>query len=128
MPKQRKLKSSPVSNIPRRSRHRLLKQVKQGGCSGDAINFILESPLTINHREDAIPNETTSNDVNGGGHALCEDWLANRQSQGPNEHFSSLNRQEKILLINAYVIKHGLTKSATEDLLTLLQLLSPEDR
>ncbi|CAG7821726.1 unnamed protein product, partial [Allacma fusca] len=67
-------------------------------------------------------------DVNGGGHELCEDWLQDRQSQEPNEHGSSLNRQEKILLINAYVIKHGLTKSATEDLLTLLQLLSPEDR
>ncbi|CAG7635888.1 unnamed protein product, partial [Allacma fusca] len=56
---QRKLKSSPVSNIPRRSRHRLLKQVRQGGLSGDAINFILEFPLTTNHHEDAIPIEIT---------------------------------------------------------------------
>ncbi|CAG7730846.1 unnamed protein product, partial [Allacma fusca] len=81
---QRKLKSSPVSNIPRRSRHRLLKQVRQGGFSGDSINFILESPLTTNHHEDAIPIEITLSEVNGGGHELCEDWLQDMQSQGSN--------------------------------------------
>ncbi|CAG7828879.1 unnamed protein product [Allacma fusca] len=91
----------------------------------------MESNLTSKRVDDLIaPNANSEGEGNysPGFHLLTEDIPETNQLNGADdENTSNLTRKEKVLLINAFVLKHGLTKGAVEDLMTLLQLLTPDD-
>ncbi|CAG7714142.1 unnamed protein product [Allacma fusca] len=124
-----RLKPSPVSSIPRRSRYRLLKKVKHGVFSAEEINFIPESSLTTEQM--AVANNIHEDREIRDDHT--QDWpsCSLKEMLEPDsdhcENYSNLNKQEKLLLINAFLLKHCLTKDAVEDLLTLLKFISPSD-
>ncbi|CAG7828866.1 unnamed protein product, partial [Allacma fusca] len=83
--------------------------INRGGCSSEAINIILESNLTSKSVDDLIaPNDNSEGEGNNspGLHLLTEDIPEPNQLNGADDkNTSNLTRKEKVLLINAFVLK-----------------------
>ncbi|CAG7731640.1 unnamed protein product, partial [Allacma fusca] len=126
--KYKQYDTSPVNRLPSRSKQRILKRIKKGNCSRGTIHHILEAQL-----EDEIldPENQTAG-------VVCDEEIvgennysipiAEELEEDANGDFSgAMKTEEKLLLIAAFVMKHWLTKNATDDCLILLRLLCPED-
>ncbi|CAG7723508.1 unnamed protein product, partial [Allacma fusca] len=128
--KYKQYEKSPVNKLPRRSKHRIVKRIKKGNCSGAIINYILGARLDDeinNGRRNTSSSSDSDLDVDDDRCDPSPDLNCVEIDLEEEDSTSNLTKDEKVLLIAAFVIKHGLTKEATNDCLILMRLLCPDD-
>ncbi|CAG7830487.1 unnamed protein product [Allacma fusca] len=119
--KYKKYGGSTIIKIPRRSRHRLRQALEDGtdtnNLADSVLGFRLASSLPTLPRPKVI--RTDEYDY------LDSDYEPNETFE-ENSSSGDVSSDEINDIIYAFVIRHNLTKAATQDLLTLIRMINPD--
>ncbi|CAG7827238.1 unnamed protein product, partial [Allacma fusca] len=119
--KYQKYGASTIIKIPRRSRHRFRQALEDGTSTNNLADSVLGFRMSSSLPPVSRPQVIYTDDC---------DYLESEYE--PNETFEEnsssgdVSSDEINDIIYVFVIRHNLTKAATQHLLTLIQMINPD--